>query len=42
MGLYLAQRLSKKLGHRLSVHSKLGKGTAVTVHFPKHDDYFMN
>lgn len=42
MGLYLAQRLSKKLGHRLSIRSKLEKGTAVTVHFPKQDDYFMN
>lgn len=35
LGLYLAQRLSKRLGHFLSVASKLHIGTAVTIHFPK-------
>lgn len=33
-GLYLAQRLSKRLGHYLSVTSKPHLGTAVTIHFP--------
>lgn len=35
LGLYLAQRLSKRLGHYLSVTSKPHLGTAVTIHFPK-------
>ncbi|WP_179395132.1 sensor histidine kinase [Lacticaseibacillus absianus] len=34
LGLYLAQRLSDKLGHHLTLTSRVGKGTTVTLHFP--------
>lgn len=34
MGLYLAKETCRKLGHDLSVHSELGKGTAVRLRFP--------
>ncbi|WP_225046979.1 sensor histidine kinase [Lacticaseibacillus kribbianus] len=34
LGLYLAQRLGHKLGHRLTIASTPGQGTTVTIHFP--------
>lgn len=34
LGLYLADRLSQKLGHKLTLTSQVGQGTQVTVHFP--------
>lgn len=34
LGLYLADQLSQKLGHQLTLTSQVGKGTQVTVHFP--------
>lgn len=40
MGLYLAQKLSKKLGHHITAESEFGKGTKMVVHFPKWDDYY--
>ncbi|QZY55206.1 sensor histidine kinase [Crassaminicella profunda] len=40
MGLYLAKKLSKKLGHDLTITSEFGKYTKVTIHFPKLIDYF--
>lgn len=40
MGLYLAQELSKKLGHYITCSSQPGKYTEMTVHFPRvHDAY---
>jgi signal transduction histidine kinase len=31
IGLYLAKEVAQKLGHRLSIHSELGRGTEVTI-----------
>lgn len=39
-GLYLSQKLAKKLGHTLTVRSEFGKGTEVTIHFPIWNDYY--
>ncbi len=33
MGLYLARRVISSLGHRISIESRVGEGTAVTVTF---------
>lgn len=41
MGLYLSQKLCKKLGHFITCESEYGKGTKVFVHFPKWNDYFI-
>lgn len=38
MGLYLAQKLSMRLGHELSIDSKLEQGTAVSLTFYKFSD----
>lgn len=35
LGLYLANQMAGKLGHRLSVQSEEGKFTTLTIHFPK-------
>lgn len=40
LGLYLAQKLSKKLGHYITIESEFKKGTKAEIHFPKWDDYF--
>jgi signal transduction histidine kinase len=40
MGLYLARRLARKLGHEISVESEVGAFTRVTLHFPKLKDYY--
>ena len=40
LGLYLGQKLARKLGHYLTISSVSGQGTKVTVHFPKWTDYF--
>lgn len=40
MGLYLAKKLAKKLGHNLTITSEFGEYTRVTIHFPKLTDYF--
>lgn len=42
MGLYLAQELSKKLGHYITCESAPGEGTMFTIHFPKHHDPFLD
>ncbi|MDF2910272.1 MAG: two-component sensor histidine kinase [Sporolactobacillus laevolacticus] len=39
IGLYLADTLAKKLGHRLSLTSDQAVGTTVTLEFPDHVDY---
>lgn len=38
MGLYLANQMAGKLGHKLSIRSVYGKLTEVTVHFLKFSD----
>ncbi|MCY6960388.1 sensor histidine kinase [Clostridium brassicae] len=40
MGLYLAKMLSLKLGHDISIQSRYGEYTRVTIHFPKLTNYF--
>ncbi|WP_234118525.1 sensor histidine kinase [Clostridium hydrogenum] len=40
LGLYLSQKLSKKLGHSITIESEFSKGTRVYVHFPKWCDYY--
>lgn len=40
IGLYLSQKLARKLGHFITVTSDYGNGTKVSVHFPKWNDYF--
>lgn len=40
MGLYLARKLARKLGHDISVQSKAGEYTEMTIQFPKLIDYF--
>ncbi|AJS60232.1 sensor histidine kinase [Paenibacillus sp. IHBB 10380] len=39
LGLYLAKRLSHKLGHDISIESKENGYTKVTLHFPKTNQY---
>ena len=38
IGLYLANKLADTLGHRLTVSSEYGKGTAFTLHIRKDRD----
>lgn len=40
MGLYLAKRLARKLGHDISVESLYGEYTRMTLHFPKLINYY--
>jgi signal transduction histidine kinase len=40
MGLYLARKLARKLGHDISVQSACNEYTRVTIHFPRLIDYF--
>ncbi|WP_232510291.1 sensor histidine kinase [Paenibacillus crassostreae] len=42
MGLYLAQELSKKLGHYISCKSIVGSFTEFTIHFPKNHDPYLS
>ncbi|GGL45228.1 sensor histidine kinase [Sporolactobacillus putidus] len=39
MGLYLSRTLAVKLGHRISLDSREGRGTRVTLYFPNIVDY---
>lgn len=38
MGLYLSQKLARKLGHYITLESEYREGTSVFVHFPKWSD----
>lgn len=40
IGLYLSKKLARKLGHDISIESRHGEYTKVTIIFPKHLDYF--
>jgi signal transduction histidine kinase len=39
IGLYLSQKLARKLGHYITATSDYGCGTIVSVHFPRWNDY---
>ena len=39
MGLYIAKKLCDKLGHKITIESKLGEYTKVTIMFSKNDFY---
>lgn len=39
MGLYLAKKLCRKLGHDISIESLYGEYTKVSIHFPKINNY---
>lgn len=40
IGLYLSQKIAQKLGHQITISSDLGKGTRVTIHFPRWNDFY--
>lgn len=40
MGLYLAKKLARKLGHDITIQSEYEKYTRVIIHFPKLIDYY--
>lgn len=40
MGMYLSQRVARKLGHYLTVSSSLNVGTTMSIHFPKWSNVF--
>ncbi|BAU28753.1 histidine kinase/DNA gyrase B/HSP90-like ATPase [Aneurinibacillus soli] len=42
MGLYLARKLARKLGHDITVTSEYDSYTEVTLHFPKLNDSYAN
>jgi len=42
MGLYLAQELSKKLGHYITCESEVNKYTEFIIHFPKNYDPYLH
>ncbi|GGB62099.1 sensor histidine kinase [Fictibacillus barbaricus] len=42
MGLYLAQELSKKLGHYITCTSTAGEYTEFIIHFPKNYDPYLH
>ncbi|OAA95092.1 sensor histidine kinase [Clostridium coskatii] len=39
MGLYISQKLAGKLGHYIAIESEYGRGTEVSIHFPKLSKY---
>ncbi|MBX4269940.1 sensor histidine kinase [Clostridium estertheticum] len=40
MGLYLSQKIAKKLGHYITLESEYGIGTKLIIHFLKWDNYY--
>jgi signal transduction histidine kinase len=38
LGLYLAQKLARKLNHSISISSEYGSGTSASIHFPILED----
>lgn len=40
MGLYLSQKLARKLGHFITATSDYGIETKVSIHFPEWNDYY--
>ncbi|WP_238883849.1 HAMP domain-containing sensor histidine kinase [Clostridium sp. YIM B02551] len=40
MGLYLSKKLARKLGHDITIESKYGEYTRVTIVFPRLFDYY--
>ncbi|GKX29123.1 sensor histidine kinase [Vallitalea longa] len=41
MGLYLARKLARKLGHKITIESKTGEYTLARIHVSKVGDYFL-
>jgi signal transduction histidine kinase len=41
LGLYLAQKLARKLGHSITISSTFGSGTAAEIHFPVLNDFYL-
>ncbi len=41
IGLYVSKKLARKLGHDISIESKYGEYTKVTIIFPKLSDYLQ-
>ncbi len=39
MGLYLAKRMSNKLGHEITIESEYEKYTRIKIYFPKITNY---
>ncbi|MBC3888773.1 sensor histidine kinase [Acetobacterium paludosum] len=39
-GLYLSQKIARKLGHHIAISSDYEKGTRVSIHFPVWNDYY--
>lgn len=40
IGLYLSQKIARKLGHRITIASDSGKGTKLIIHFPHWNDFY--
>ncbi|MBU4439567.1 MAG: sensor histidine kinase [Acetobacterium sp.] len=40
MGLYLSQKIARKLSHQITISSDSGKGTRVSIHFPRWNDFY--
>lgn len=40
IGLYLCQKLARKLGYKITVSSEYGSGTTFSIHIPKWSDYY--
>jgi len=40
IGLYLSQKIARKLGHRITISSDAGKVAKVNIHFPHWNDFY--
>lgn len=40
IGLYLSQKIARKLGHSITISSNSEKGTKVIIHFPHWNDFY--
>lgn len=40
IGLYLSQKIARKLSHLITISSDSGKGTKVSIHFPHWNDFY--
>lgn len=40
IGLYLSQKIARKLGHRITISSDSETGTKVSIHFPLWNDFY--
>ncbi|PKM43588.1 MAG: sensor histidine kinase, partial [Firmicutes bacterium HGW-Firmicutes-6] len=42
IGLYLSQKIARKLGHLITISSNSEKGTKVIIHFPHWNDFYIH